>query len=272
LAGALADARARAAARAHGSVGPILPITTPPGAVPELPQGARNARRRQGRETLPVITPPRPSLVATVVPPPVAVASSTPTLPAAVATAATTAADRPAATADRPAATPVPTPPAAPQPAPARVIPSVAPTRSPAAVAAEPPPAPQPTRAEKLAEERKRKAEAAAKAKAAADKAAAQAQAKLEKANPARHWVQVAGGANKADLGRAWDALKEKWGKQLAGRSPWTTHYRFTNRLLIGPFASSDAAQDWVSDRKKEGFATFRVETNAGDPVERVKD
>jgi len=78
------------------------------------------------------------------------------------------------------------------------------------------------------------------------------------------------GGANKRDLGKEWDKLKGKWSSQLAGRSPWTTHYRFTNRLLIGPFPTSKAAQDWVSERKKEGFATFRVETRAGEEVERV--
>ncbi len=82
--------------------------------------------------------------------------------------------------------------------------------------------------------------------------------------------MQVAGGANKRDLGKEWKKLKAKWPGQLGGRTPWTTHYRYTNRLLIGPFPSSDAAQDWVSERKKEGFATFRVETDAGEAVERV--
>lgn len=125
------------------------------------------------------------------------------------------------------------------------------------------------------------RAVAAAKAKsdAAAKRAEALAQQKKKqaaeeekarKANPARHWVQVAGGANKADLPRAWTQLKSKWSTQLSGRSPWTMHYRYTNRLLIGPFKTSDEAQDWVSARKKEGFATFRVETNAGDVVEKL--
>lgn len=114
-------------------------------------------------------------------------------------------------------------------------------------------------RAKSAAEERaKKKREEAAEARAAAKK------------NPARHWVQVAGGANKNDLDKAWDKLKDKWPKQLAGRSPWTTHYRYTNRLLIGPFPSSSAAQAWVTKSAHDGFKTFRVETKAGDPVERV--
>ena len=151
-----------------------------------------------------------------------------------------------------------------------------------------PPPAPAPAPPEQTADRVRSKAERAAQARAdararAAAKAKADAIAKAKqqreeeaearaaaKRNPARHWVQVAGGANKADLPKAWDRLKAKWPSQLAGRSPWTLHYRFTNRLLIGPFASSEAAQDWVGERKKEGFATFRVETRLGDAVEKV--
>ena len=118
----------------------------------------------------------------------------------------------------------------------------------------------------RAAEKRRQQAEAAAKAKREKEQEARLA----ARQNPARHWVQIAGGANKRDLGKEWDKLKGKWSSQLAGRSPWTTHYRFTNRLLIGPFPTSKAAQDWVGERKKEGFATFRVETRAGEEVERV--
>jgi len=136
---------------------------------------------------------------------------------------------------------------------------------------------PQPSRAELAAQARadarqraadKAKAEALAQAKQKREEeAAAQLAAKRE---PERQWVQVAGGANKADLPKAWAKLKAQWPSQLAGKTPWTMHYRFTNRLLIGPFPSQDAAQDFVSDRKKEGFSTFRVETPAGTPVERL--
>lgn len=144
--------------------------------------------------------------------------------------------------------------------------------------AAAPPPEPAgPTRAELAAQAKaearakaaeKRKADAIAAAKAKREE---EAEARtLARKNPPRHWVQVAGGANKADLGKEWAKLKGKWPSQLAGRSPWTMHYRFTNRLLIGPFPSADSAQDWVGDRKKEGFSTFRVSTRAGEAVERV--
>jgi hypothetical protein len=143
------------------------------------------------------------------------------------------------------------------------------------------PPPPQmpamPSKAELAAQARADARERAA-AKAKADAAAAakkqrqeEAEQRLaEKRQPARQWVQVAGGANKADLPKAWAQLKAKWPSQLAGKTPWTMHYRFTNRLLIGPFPSDDAAQNYVSERRKEGFATFRVETAAGTEVERL--
>lgn len=140
------------------------------------------------------------------------------------------------------------------------------PTRAPPAPTRAVPPAAEPTRVDSRA----RRLAAAAEAKEKQQREHEAEERAAAKRNPARIWVQVAGGANKNDLGKAWDRLKAKWPSQLSGRSPWTTHYRFTNRLMIGPFPNADAAQDWVSARKKEGFATFRVETNAGDLVERV--
>jgi len=136
----------------------------------------------------------------------------------------------------------------------------------------EPPPQVDSVRQAKLdartraAEKRREAAEAVAKAKREREAEARE----VARKNPARHWVQIAGGANRRDLGKEWDKLKGRWPSQLAGRAPWTTHYRFTNRLLIGPFPTSKAAQEWVGERKKEGFSTFRVETRAGEEVERV--
>ncbi|WP_174273903.1 SPOR domain-containing protein, partial [Sphingomonas bacterium] len=109
----------------------------------------------------------------------------------------------------------------------------------------------------------------AATAKAARDRQAAEAKAALGR-NPERHWVQLAGGANRATLPREWQALKARYGGALAGRSPWTMHYRYTNRLMIGPFASAAAAQDWVNDQRTKGITSFRVTTEAGTKVEPV--
>jgi Flp pilus assembly protein TadD len=134
-----------------------------------------------------------------------------------------------------------------------------------------PPPAePVPTPAQQAAEARAKRLAAANAAKEKQKRQQEAEEKAVAKRNPARHWVQIAGGANRRDLGKEWTKLKAKWPGQLGGRSPWTMHYRYTNRLMIGPFASADAAQDWVSERKKEGFATFRVSTRAGEEVERV--
>ena len=46
--------------------------------------------------------------------------------------------------------------------------------------------------------------------------------------------------------------------------------YKATNRLLIGPFASKDAAQDFVNDARQAGWGTVPVTTSAGQKVERL--
>lgn len=166
---------------------------------------------------------------------------------------------------------PIATPPAAASrtPAPRVVAPAaVAPTAAPPVV--RPPVSPPaPTRAERLAQAR---ADAAEKAKRdKADKAAEDAKAaKLAARNPKRYWAQVAGGANKADLPKAWAKLKAAHSADLAGRSPWTMPFRFTNRLLVGPFATSAAAQSWVNEKRAKGLATFMVTTDAGTQVEQL--
>ena len=85
---------------------------------------------------------------------------------------------------------------------------------------------------------------------------------------PERYWVQVAGGARKADLPRAYSNLKEKWPKQLSGRSAYTTPLRATNRLLIGPFKTADEAQAYVNANGKAGF--FPYTSPAGLEIEKL--
>ena len=111
---------------------------------------------------------------------------------------------------------------------------------------------------------------AAAEKAAAEKKAKAKEEAKAAKANPERYWVQIASGAYKPDLDKEWDKQKSRFSKLLSGRSPWTTPYKSTNRLLIGPFASKSAAQDWVNEARGGGLSSFPVTTSAGQQVERV--
>ena len=39
---------------------------------------------------------------------------------------------------------------------------------------------------------------------------------------------------------------------------------------MVGPFASKDAAQDFVNDARSGGLSSFPVTTSAGQKVERV--
>lgn len=105
------------------------------------------------------------------------------------------------------------------------------------------------------------------KAKDAKGKAATASAARKA---PERHWVQVAGGANKSTLPKAWAGLKAKYPKELAGKSPWTTPLRFTNRLLVGPFKSAGEAQAFVNSTAKSGWTTFTFTSPAGQEVEKL--
>ncbi|RVT89393.1 SPOR domain-containing protein [Sphingomonas crocodyli] len=135
-----------------------------------------------------------------------------------------------------------------------------------------------PTEAQSMAGEAKREAEVkrAEARKAAAEKAAAdkkkkeKEEAKARASEPGRFWVQIASGSYKPDLDKEWDKQKKAHPKQLAGKSPWTMPYKATNRLLVGPFASKDAAQDFVNDARKAGWGTVPVTTGAGQKVERL--
>lgn len=122
-----------------------------------------------------------------------------------------------------------------------------------------------------LAEDRRAAQKRAAAEKAEAEKKAkAREEAKTKKSNPERYWVQIASGAYKPDLDKEWDKQKKAHGKLLAGRSPWTAPYKATNRLLIGPFASKGAAQDYVNTARAGGLSCFPVTTPAGQKVDRI--
>lgn len=125
--------------------------------------------------------------------------------------------------------------------------------------------------AKKAAEKKladKKLAEKKAAEKLAAEEAAAAK--KAAKAEPSRIWVQVAGGANVADLPKEWARLRGKAGALLANRQAWTTPLRFTNRLLTGPFKSGDEAQGFVNQMGKSGLTGFVFTSDAGQKVARL--
>jgi hypothetical protein len=87
---------------------------------------------------------------------------------------------------------------------------------------------------------------------------------------PSRYWVQVAGGANKDTLPRAFAQVKSKAPKLLGGRGVWTVPNRATNRVLVGPFASSDEAQDFVNKLGKSDVSAFTFTSESGQKVEKL--
>jgi Flp pilus assembly protein TadD len=153
-----------------------------------------------------------------------------------------------------------------------------------AATAAEeaPAPAPEPAHGSRLADvaalvaalpdPEPAKPSPAPAAKTPAPKAAKPAPARKAAPAPApepkRYWVQVAGGAAKALLPREFARLKAKAPKLLATRKAWTAPLNATNRLLVGPFASSKEAQEFVNELAKLDLSAFAWTSEAGQKVE----
>jgi cell division protein FtsN len=155
------------------------------------------------------------------------------------------------------------------------------------------PPAPAPARiAPQPAEPAAAVREAAARQaledkKALADKKAAEARklaeakkvaeakkaAELKKKNdpkilePARIWVQVAGGANEGSLPKEWEKVRAKAPVAFKGKSGWTTPLRATNRVLAGPFKTNDEARSFVNALAKEGISAFTFTSDAGQKI-----
>lgn len=135
------------------------------------------------------------------------------------------------------------------------------------------PPEPKPSETKATAEDAKAKA-APAKAGETRAKAAAAAKAKTRpdpaKAEPARTFVQVAGGANVDDLPKSWRALVAKAPAEFKGKQAWTTPLRFTNRLLAGPFKTGGEAQDFVNALGKKGLSAFTFTSEAGQKIAKL--
>lgn len=131
----------------------------------------------------------------------------------------------------------------------------------------------KPTVLDKKAAEKKAAADKAAAEKKLADKKAADekaAKAKVAKANPARIWVQVAGGSSVRDLPREWAKLRDKAPAAFKARGAYTTPLRFTNRLLAGPFKSDDEAQGFVNQIAKSGLTGFVFASEAGQKIDKL--
>ena len=85
-------------------------------------------------------------------------------------------------------------------------------------------------------------------------------------------YVQVAGGANKADMDKAWAGVKKKAPELMKGKTPSTTPLRATHRLVVGPFKDEAEAQAFVNKMSGKGLSGFVVKTGKGQKVEKVGD
>jgi hypothetical protein len=91
------------------------------------------------------------------------------------------------------------------------------------------------------------------------------------RAHPARHWVQIAGAANRAGLPSELARLRGLAPDQLGHRPAFTTPLRFTNRLLVGPFDSEAEAQELVNQLARRNVAAFAWTSPAGQEIERLQ-
>ncbi len=114
-------------------------------------------------------------------------------------------------------------------------------------------------------------AEAAKKAAAAAKKAADEKKRNDPKLlEPARIWVQVAGGANEAALVMSWNIMKGKAPAAFKGKQGWTTPLRATHRVLAGPFKTDDEARTFVNTLAKSGVQAFAFTSEAGQKITKL--
>jgi Flp pilus assembly protein TadD len=89
-------------------------------------------------------------------------------------------------------------------------------------------------------------------------------------ANPSRHWVQIAGGANRTTMPREYARLRGLAPALLGSRPGWVTAANATNRLLVGPFENARAAQAFVNQLAQRDLSAFVWTSAAGQEIERL--
>jgi tetratricopeptide (TPR) repeat protein len=88
-------------------------------------------------------------------------------------------------------------------------------------------------------------------------------------AHPSRHWVQVAGGSRAAfnfQIGR----IRQAASALLQGRQAYYAANGNSSRLLVGPFPTSRAAQDFVNQLARQDVPAFAWTSRAGEEVARL--
>lgn len=262
---------------------PVQPVPPPPQAPPQTAPVRLADQARGTTADRPVAQAQAPAVAAVILPPPAAVSvaapMSVPVQPAAAQVAPTPSAPKPIASEESILARIIstigvpaeeldvaPIKPAAP---PAVAQKAEADVSTPVVAANK---ASDNKASDKKAPVDKAAAKAAAEKKLADKKLADEKAAKLKvlKANPARVWVQVAGGASTRDLPREWTRLSSKAPAAFKSRAAYTTPLRFTNRLLTGPFKTGDEAQDFVNQIARFGLTGFVFTSEAGQIIDKL--
>jgi Flp pilus assembly protein TadD len=88
--------------------------------------------------------------------------------------------------------------------------------------------------------------------------------------HPKRYWVQVAGGANRADLAKEWKRLTGESPAVFKGKQGWWTPLNATNRLLTGPFSGPNEAQGFVNTLAKSKLSGFTFTSPEGQEVTKL--
>ena len=86
-----------------------------------------------------------------------------------------------------------------------------------------------------------------------------------------RHWVQIAHLPQRGALAGQYREVRARAPSLVDSRSAWTVADRGTNRLLLGPFDSARAAQDYIDQLSARRIAAIPWES-AGQSVERLQE
>lgn len=84
---------------------------------------------------------------------------------------------------------------------------------------------------------------------------------------PSRHWVQIATGRDTGALAFDWRRLKREAGGLLDRSTPSTARWGQTNRLVVGPFPTTRAADDLIKKLKDKELDSFRFTSDTGEEV-----
>jgi Flp pilus assembly protein TadD len=133
------------------------------------------------------------------------------------------------------------------------------------------PPAPALTPAERLARDAAARETEAHYREGATGPARSATAATGRSAGEGRHWVQIAHGAQRGTLPTLYREVRAHAPALLDSRSAWTVADRSTNRLLIGPFDSARAAQDFIVQLDRADIVAIPWESAAGQSVDRLQ-